>query len=40
LAYADRSADELESKAIRQQVKALGKFTLSGLARVKSIKNS
>ncbi|MBN9146100.1 MULTISPECIES: reverse transcriptase domain-containing protein [unclassified Novosphingobium] len=40
LAYADRSADELESKAIRQQVKALGKFTLSGLARIKSIKNS
>lgn len=40
LAYADRSSDELESKAIRQQVKALGKFTLNGLARVKAIKNS
>ncbi len=40
LAYADRSSDELQSNAIRQQVKALGKFTLNGLARVKAIKNS
>jgi RNA-directed DNA polymerase len=40
LAYADRSSDELQSSAIRQQVKALGKFTLNGLARVKVIKNS
>lgn len=40
LAYADRSSDELQSKAIKRQVKALGKFALQGLARVKAIKNS
>ena len=40
LAYADRSSDELESKAIRRQVKALHKFTLKGLARIKAIKDS
>lgn len=40
LAYADRSSDELQSKAIKQQVKALRKFALRGLARVKVIKNS
>ena len=40
LAYADRSSDELQSETINQQVKALRKFTLQGLARVKAIKNS
>ncbi len=40
LAYADRSSDELQSKAIRRQVKALRKFAVQGLSRVKSIKNS
>jgi RNA-directed DNA polymerase len=40
LAYADRSSDGLQSKAIKRQVKALGKYALRGLARVKAIKNS
>jgi hypothetical protein len=40
LAYADRSSDELQSGTIKQQVKALRKFTLQGLAKVKAIKNS
>lgn len=40
LAYADRSSDELQSDSINQQVKALRKFALRGLARVKAIKNS
>ena len=40
LAYADRSSDELQSKAIKRQVKALGKYALQGMARVKAIKNS
>jgi RNA-directed DNA polymerase len=40
LAYADRSSDELQSEAIKRQVKALGKYALQGLARVKAIKNS
>lgn len=40
LDYADRSSDALDSRAIRQQVKALHKFTLRGLARIKAIKNS
>jgi len=40
LAYADRSSEELESKVIKQQVKALRKYALRGLARVKAIKNS
>jgi len=40
LAYADRSSDELQSESINRQVKALRKFALRGLARVKAIKNS
>lgn len=40
LAYADRSSDELQSNAIKRQVKALGKYALQGLARIKAIKNS
>ena len=40
LAYADRSSDELQSQSINRQVKALRKFALRGLARVKAIKNS
>lgn len=40
LAYADRSADELHSEAVKQQVKALRKFAIQGLARVKAVKNS
>jgi hypothetical protein len=40
LAYADRSSDELQSDTINQQVKALRKYALRGLARVKAIKNS
>ncbi len=39
LAYAKRSARELQSPAINRQVKRLRKFTLAGLARVKAIKN-
>jgi RNA-directed DNA polymerase len=40
LAYAARSSDGLESRAIRKQLKALAKFSLRGLARIKAIKNS
>ena len=40
LAYADRSSDELQSDSINRQVKALRKFALRGLARVKAVKNS
>lgn len=40
LDYANRSADELESAAIRQQVKHLRKFATKHLAQVKAIKNS
>jgi hypothetical protein len=40
LAYADRSSDELQSATIAQQVKALRKFALRGLAKVKAIKTS
>jgi len=40
LAYANRSSDELGSETIKQQVKALRKFAMQGLARVKAIKNS
>ena len=40
LAYTDRSSDELQSPAIKGQVKALRKFIMQGLARVKAIKNS
>lgn len=38
LAYADRSSDELQSSAIKRQVKALRKYALQGLARVKALK--
>ncbi len=40
LAYANRSSDELQSDSINRQVKALRKFALRGLARVKAVKNS
>jgi hypothetical protein len=40
LAYADRSAEQLESKAIRQQIKRLRKYAAKHLADVKAIKNS
>lgn len=40
LAYTDRSSDELQSPAIKGQVKALRKFIMQSLARVKAIKNS
>jgi RNA-directed DNA polymerase len=40
LDYANRSSDNLESNAIRQQVKKLRKFATKQLAQVKAIKNS
>jgi len=40
LSYAGRSSDQLQSPAIQRQVKALRKFALRGLGRVKDIKNS
>lgn len=40
LAYVDRSSDGLQSAAMKRQVKALRKFALRGLARVKSIKHT
>lgn len=39
LAYAGRSSHELQSPAIKGQVRALGKFAIKGLAKVKVIKS-